>query len=30
MTRTQLIRLLAAWRPDLIAYRDVEAAYRIT
>ena len=26
----QLIRTLAAWRPDLTAYRDVEAAYRIT
>ncbi|MCQ1839131.1 transposase, partial [Neorhizobium galegae] len=30
MTRMQLVRLLAAWRPDLTAYRDVEAAYRIT
>ena len=30
MTRMQLIRTLAAWRPDLTAYRDVEAAYRIT
>lgn len=29
MTRMQLIRTLAAWRPDLTAYRDVEAAYRI-
>jgi transposase len=25
----QLVRTLAAWRPDLTAYRDVEAAYRI-
>lgn len=30
MTRMQLVRLLAAWRPDLTAYREVEAAYRIT
>jgi transposase len=30
MTRMQLIRTLAAWRPDLTGYRDVEAAYRIT
>lgn len=29
MTRMQLIRTLAAWRPDLTAYRNVEAAYRI-
>lgn len=29
MTRMQLVRTLAAWRPDLSAYRDVEAAYRI-
>jgi len=29
MTRTQLVRTLAAWRPDLTGYRDVEAAYRI-
>jgi transposase len=29
LTRMQLIRTLAAWRPDLTAYRDVEAAYRI-
>ena len=28
MTRMQLVRTLAAWRPDLSAYRDVEAAYR--
>ena len=30
ITRTQLIRTLASWRPDLTAYRDVEMAYRIT
>src|SRR4051794_14239989 len=30
MTRMQLVRTLAAWRPDLSAYRDVESAYRIT
>jgi len=29
MTRMQLIRTLAAWRPDLTGYRDVEEAYRI-
>lgn len=29
MTRMQMIRTVAAWRPDLTAYRDVEAAYRI-
>lgn len=29
MTRMQLIRTLAAWRPDLTACRDIEAAYRI-
>ena len=29
MTRMQLIRTLAAWRPDLTGYRDVEQAYRI-
>ncbi len=29
MTRMQLIRTHAAWRPDLTAYRDIEAAYRI-
>lgn len=29
MTRMQLIRTLAAWRPDLTAYRDIEAACRI-
>lgn len=30
MTRMQLIRTLAAWRPDLTAYREVEEAYRIS
>lgn len=30
MTRMQLIRTLAASRPDLTAYRDIEAAYRIS
>jgi transposase len=30
MTRMQLVRTLAAWRPDLSAFRDVEAAYRIS
>jgi transposase len=30
MTRMQLIRTLAAWRPDLSGYRDVEGAYRIS
>jgi len=30
MTRMQLVRTLAAWRPDLTAYRDVEVAYRIS
>lgn len=29
MTRMQLIRTLAAWRPDLGGYRDVAVAYRI-
>jgi len=29
MTRMQLIRTLAAWRPDLTAYRVVDEAYRI-
>lgn len=29
MTRMRLVRTLAAWRPDLTGYRDVEAAYRI-
>jgi transposase len=30
MTRMQLVRTLAAWRPDLTDYRDVVSAYRIT
>lgn len=30
MTRMQLVRTLAAWRPDLTSFRDVEAAYRIS
>ncbi|MFG1334079.1 IS110 family RNA-guided transposase [Xanthobacter autotrophicus] len=30
LTRMQLVRMLAAWRPDLTAYREVEAAYRIS
>ena len=30
MTRMQLIRTLAAWRPDLADYRNVTSAYRIT
>ncbi len=30
MARMQLVRTLAAWRPDLTGYRDVEAAYRIS
>lgn len=30
MTRMQMIRTLAAWRPDLTAYRQVEEAYRIS
>lgn len=29
MTRMRMIRTVAGWRPDLTAYRDVEAAYRI-
>jgi transposase len=29
MTRMQLVRTLAAWRPDLTGFREVEAAYRI-
>lgn len=29
MTRMQLVRTLAAWRPDLSSYREVESAYRI-
>jgi transposase len=30
MTRMQLIRTLAAWRPDVTDYRSVGSAYRIT
>ena len=30
LTRMQLIRTLAAWRPDLADYRNVVSAYRIT
>jgi transposase len=30
MTRMQLVRTVAAWRPDLTGYRNVEAAYRIS
>ncbi len=30
MTRMQLIRTLAAWRPDLTGFRDVTTAFRIT
>lgn len=30
LTRMKLIRTLAAWRPDLTAYRDIEAAYKIS
>ena len=30
MTRTQLVRTLAAWRPDLTDFRNVASAYRIT
>ena len=30
MTRMQLVRTLAAWRPDLADYRNVVSAYRIT
>ena len=30
MTRMQLIRTLAAWRPDLSDYRNLASAYRIT
>ena len=29
LTRMQLVRTLAAWRPDLTAYRDLDFAYRI-
>jgi len=30
MTRMQLIRTLAAWRPDLSGFRNLASAYRIT
>lgn len=30
MTRMQLIRTLAVWRPEVTGYRDVATAYRIT
>ncbi|EIM30996.1 hypothetical protein MicloDRAFT_00002770 [Microvirga lotononidis] len=30
MTRMQLVRTLAAWRPDLTDYRDVISAHRIS
>ena len=30
MTRMQLVRTLAAWRPDLTDYRNVDSAYRIS
>lgn len=30
LTRMQLIRTLAAWRPDFSDFRNVESAYRIT
>jgi transposase len=30
LTRMRLVRTRAAWRPDLSAYREVEAAYRIS
>lgn len=30
MTRMQLVRTLAAWRPDLTSYREVESAYKIS
>ena len=30
LTRMQLVRTLAAWRPDLTAYRDLDSAYRIS
>jgi transposase len=29
LTRMQLIRIMASWRPDLTAYRDLDCAYRI-
>ena len=30
MTRMQLVRTLAAWRPDLTGYRELESAYKIS
>jgi transposase len=30
MTRMQLVRTLAAWRPDLTSYREVQSAYKIS
>src|SRR5579872_6292988 len=30
MTRMKRVRTLAAWRPDLTSYREVEAGYRIS
>jgi transposase len=30
MTRMQLVRTLASWRPGLTAYRDLDSAYRIS
>ena len=30
LTRMQLVRTLASWRPDLTAYRDLDSAYRIS
>jgi transposase len=30
LTRMQLVRTHAAWRPGLTGYRDVESAYRIS
>ena len=29
LTRMQLVRTLASWRPDLTAYRDLDSAYQI-
>ena len=29
LTRMQLVRTLASWRPDLTAYRNLDSAYRI-
>jgi transposase len=29
LTRMQLVRTVASWRPDLTAYRDLDSAYRI-